>query len=159
MKINTTFDLRELIKMGRARGAMIRAAKDGMQKWALDVHNDILINLTGRKLRVRSGRLRAGQRFPIIISSGMIIRAVFENKVIYAAIHEFGGKTRAHVIEPKDKKVLRFKSGGKWVFAKRVNHPGSRIKEKRYMRDPIDDRMESLKVILAANIAKAADGR
>jgi len=32
--------------------------------------------------------------------------------------------SKAHVITPKTKKVLRFKAGGKWVYARRVNHPG-----------------------------------
>lgn len=32
--------------------------------------------------------------------------------------------TRPHVIEPKDKKALRWPVGGGFAFAKRVNHPG-----------------------------------
>lgn len=42
--------------------------------------------------------------------------------MIYAAIHQFGGRTRPHEIRPhKPSGALKF---GK-VFAKRVNHPGS----------------------------------
>jgi len=33
--------------------------------------------------------------------------------------------TKAHVIEPREKKALRFVSGGNTVFAKRVHHPGT----------------------------------
>lgn len=32
--------------------------------------------------------------------------------------------TRPHVIRPRSKKVLRFKVGGRVVFARQVNHPG-----------------------------------
>ena len=32
--------------------------------------------------------------------------------------------TRPHVIKPKEKKVLRWPSGGSFAFAKAVNHPG-----------------------------------
>ncbi len=32
--------------------------------------------------------------------------------------------TRPYVIRPKNKKALRFVSGGKEIFAKKVNHPG-----------------------------------
>lgn len=32
--------------------------------------------------------------------------------------------TAPHVIRPKNKKALRFTSGGSTIFAKRVNHPG-----------------------------------
>lgn len=37
---------------------------------------------------------------------------------------EFG--TLPHVIMPKNKKALAFKSGGKTIITKRVNHPGTR---------------------------------
>ena len=59
----------------------------------------------------------------------------------YAAYVELG--TRPHVIRPRNKKVLRFaprgsgrlsgspRSGGSVVFARRVNHPGT--KPKPYM--------------------------
>ena len=32
--------------------------------------------------------------------------------------------TRPHVIRPKNKKALRWPGGGKFFFAKKVNHPG-----------------------------------
>jgi phage virion morphogenesis protein len=50
-------------------------------------------------------------------------QAIVSNPTPYAAIHQFGGKTRPHVIEPKFKKALAFNGG---VYAK-VNHPGSNI--------------------------------
>lgn len=34
--------------------------------------------------------------------------------------------TKAHVIRPKNKKALRWAGGGKFFFAKQVNHPGYR---------------------------------
>ena len=49
--------------------------------------------------------------------------------VIYAAIHQFGGQTRAHVIRPKNRKALHF--GG--IFAKQVNHPGSKIPARPFL--------------------------
>ncbi|MES2707135.1 MAG: phage virion morphogenesis protein [Verrucomicrobiota bacterium] len=48
---------------------------------------------------------------------------------LYAAIHQLGGKTPPHIIRPKNKKALKF--GG--TFAKKVNHPGSRIPSRPYM--------------------------
>lgn len=51
-----------------------------------------------------------------------------KNKVIanadYSAALEYG--TKPHVIEPKTAKALHFKSDGQDVFAKRVNHPGTK---------------------------------
>jgi len=34
--------------------------------------------------------------------------------------------TRAHVIRPRNKKVLRWPVGGRFAFAKEVHHPGTR---------------------------------
>lgn len=41
----------------------------------------------------------------------------------YGEAVEFG--TLPHIIRPKSKKALKFKSGGETVFAKKVNHPGT----------------------------------
>jgi phage gpG-like protein len=43
--------------------------------------------------------------------------------VEYAAAVELG--TKPHIIEPKNAEALKFEIGGKTVFAKRVNHPGT----------------------------------
>lgn len=42
----------------------------------------------------------------------------------YVMAHHDGA--RPHVIRPRRKKALKFQSGGKTVFAKKVNHPGNR---------------------------------
>lgn len=34
--------------------------------------------------------------------------------------------TRAHVIQPKNKKTLRWAGGGMFHFAKKINHPGNK---------------------------------
>ncbi len=47
----------------------------------------------------------------------------------YAAIHQFGGKTRPHVIRPKEKKALSIPRIG---VRKSVNHPGSVIPARPY---------------------------
>lgn len=52
------------------------------------------------------------------------------SEVNYSASVEYG--TAPHTIEAKNAKSLRFTSGGKTVFAKKVNHPGT--KPQPYMR-------------------------
>lgn len=42
----------------------------------------------------------------------------------YAAYVEYG--TRAHEIRPRNRKVLAWKKGGRTIFARRVQHPGTR---------------------------------
>lgn len=47
----------------------------------------------------------------------------------YAAIHQFGGKTKSHKIKPVMKKALAF--GG--IVRKEVNHPGSSIPARPFL--------------------------
>lgn len=56
--------------------------------------------------------------------------AVVGTNKIYAAIHQFGGKTRAHVIRAKNKRALSF--GG--IVVRSVNHPGSDIPARPFLR-------------------------
>lgn len=56
--------------------------------------------------------------------------ALVGTNVEYAAIHQFGGKTRPHVIKPRFKKALAFNG----MFAKSVNHPGSNIPARPFLQ-------------------------
>ena len=76
------------------------------------------------KILQRSGRLAAS-----ITPSSDGSSATVGTNVVYAAIQQFGGTTRPHVIEPRFKKALAF--GG--IFARRVNHPGSKIPARPYL--------------------------
>ena len=68
--------------------------------------------------------------------TGALVRSVFKAKTAdgwlighdlqhapHALFVHWG--TRPHVIRPKNKKALRWASGGKFFFAKQVNHPGN----------------------------------
>lgn len=57
-----------------------------------------------------------------------------DSDVKYARIQELGGTTRPHVILPKYGKYLLFWGKAGWTFAKRVNHPGSKIPARPYLR-------------------------
>lgn len=43
-------------------------------------------------------------------------------RINYSMFVEHG--TKPHIIEPKNKKALRWVSGSKFIFAKKVHHPG-----------------------------------
>ncbi|MBX3588786.1 MAG: phage virion morphogenesis protein [Ramlibacter sp.] len=78
----------------------------------------------------------------------------------YARIQNFGGRTKPHVIKPKTKRALAF--GG--IVVRQVNHPGSVIPARPYMRlTPRDlrDVIETaqtlqLRAVLAADRRAAA---
>lgn len=75
-----------------------------------------------------------------LIDSGILrnsIHSAWDNNeaqvgtnVKYAAIHQFGGKTKPHKIKPVMKKALAF--GG--VVRKSVNHPGSEIPARPFLQ-------------------------
>lgn len=64
---------------------------------------------------------------------------------IYGAIHQFGDKTKAHVIRPRNKKALAW-PGGRHP-ARAVNHPGSLIPARPFLGLSRQDRDRILEVI------------
>lgn len=72
----------------------------------------------------RSYALRDSIDGKLVSSSGMSADGEVRIDVPYAAVVVEG--SRPHIIEPRRKKALRFKSGGETVFAKRVHHPGTK---------------------------------
>lgn len=75
---------------------------------------------------VDTGRLRASIR--IEARRTFTLRSVYTigSDVEYAdMVH---GGTRPHIIRPKTKQVLRFKVGGRTVFARVVHHPGTKAR-------------------------------
>lgn len=120
--------------MRSVAGIMMRAVEDnfeqeGRPKWK-DLHPGTKLSrfIAGTwpgKILQRSGGLASSiqQQFDQA-------QAVVGTNKIYAAIHQFGGKTRAHVIRAKNKRALSF--GG--IVVRSVNHPGSDIPARPFLR-------------------------
>lgn len=70
--------------------------------------------------------------------------AVVGTNVIYARIQNEGGRTRPHVIRPRNKKALRFNGR----YAKKVNHPGSDIPARPFLMLTDDDYSEIRQTII-----------
>lgn len=77
----------------------------------------------GKMLQV-TGRLASS-----ITSAHTNNTAQVGTNVIYAAIHQFGGQTAPHTIVAKYAKALAWPGG----FAKKVNHPGSKIPARPFL--------------------------
>lgn len=114
----------------RLRVVMVR---DGQQ--LLGIARD---NLSGKVLNARSGDLRNSLK-ALMHENPATIYVEVTADTPYAAIHEYGGHTRPHVIEAVNAHALHFMlpAAGGWVFAKRVNHPGSKIPERSYLRSAL----------------------
>jgi HK97 gp10 family phage protein len=113
------------------------------------VEAEILQNLRHKSgLRVRTGALLnsigASKRITEE-ADGTLTGQIGSQGVPYARIHEFGGTTKPHVIVPRNKKALKFKgAGGDDVFAKIVNHPGSKIPARPYLRPALEAKREQI---------------
>lgn len=117
--------------------------------------------LSGQLLNVVTGALRRSITDKVREDIHSVTGEVFSaGDVKYAAIHEFGGKTKAHVIEPRKAEALAFMVGNKQVFARRVNHPGSVIREKAFMRGTLAEMsstiVREMKEAVFAGLRKAA---
>ena len=73
----------------------------------------------------------------------------------YAAIQEYGGKTSAHEILPAKGDVLAFVAGDGQHFARRIEHPGSVIPERSYLRSALEDMKDEIVAALADAAAEA----
>lgn len=92
--------------------------------------------LVGQVLNRRTGRLGQSIQSRIENARSHITGYVYSSgDVKYAAIHEYGGRTPPHVILPKNKKALHFNG----IFATRVNHPGSQMPERSFLRSSLAD--------------------
>lgn len=119
---------------------------------------EILQNIRSKSgLKVRSGSLLnsiSASKKVYIDSRGNVVGQIGPEGIPYAAIHEFGGKTRPHRIEPRNAKALAFQMGGKDVFARYVNHPGSNIPARPYLRPALaakqDEILKTFGVFLVA---------
>lgn len=97
---------------------------------------------------------RTGQLLASIHPEYNASEAIVGTNKIYAAIHQFGGQTKAHVIRAKNKKFLAFrgKDGG-MVFRRSVNHPGSKIPARPFL-SLTDDDMANVMTILESYLVK-----
>lgn len=95
--------------------------------------------LNGQVLNRISGRLARSIAYKVDVQDNSVYGRVFSSgDVKYAAIHEYGGTTAPHLILPKKAKALAFmNAAGEQVFAQKVNHPGSKMPERSFLRSSL----------------------
>ncbi|MCE2691639.1 MAG: phage virion morphogenesis protein [Rubrivivax sp.] len=114
-------------------------AQEGRPKW-VDLHPGTKLGLattnTKQGLVMRKGGLqgkilqRSGGLAGSISQRWSASEAVVGSNKVYAAIHQFGGRTKPHVIRARNKRALSF--GG--IVVRQVNHPGSNIPARPFLR-------------------------
>ena len=112
--------------------------------------------LSGAVLNTSSGTLRDSIAASVTADSDRVLASVgSEGDVKYAAIQEYGGKTSAHEILPVKGDVLAFVAGDGQHFARRIEHPGSVIPERSYLRSSLEHMKDEILSALAGTAAEA----
>lgn len=145
------FELRgtnELIAwLGRAAdGAPSRAGKI-VAEFTDRIRQAAYQKLNGPVLARKTGNLQDHLGSTVTSNESGATGTVGVSGVAYARIQEYGGRTSPHVIRPKNASVLAFLSPGKigiskggesaMIFARVVNHPGSKMPERSYLRSSL----------------------
>lgn len=128
MKIRARVNIDKALEAGLKKGAKIV-----VEEFVKALERSVLVvqGLAKQLAPVRTGTLRRS------ISRRVTgVKGVVGSNLKYAAIQEFGGTTGPHVIRPKNKKALFWPGATHPV--KSVNHPGSKIKPKRYLRGALE---------------------
>jgi len=114
--------------------------------------------LNGQVLNRITGRLARSISHKVDVDAHSVYGRVFSSgDVKYAAIHEFGGTTAPHIIYPKKALALSFvNSGGEQVFARQVNHPGSKMPERSFLRSSLREMSAQISRDLKETVIKTA---
>jgi len=126
--------------------ALRAALAEKVGSLAQDLYEQVTgANLSGDVLNARSGRLRDSIQIQQHAGDGRTGADIFaDGSVPYAAIQEFGGKTAAHEILPNKSRSLAFLMNGKQIFSRRVEHPGSVIPARSYLRSALSDQSDEI---------------
>jgi phage gpG-like protein len=136
------------------------------------VYRRIAMNLTGRVLHVDTGRLRQSIATSMEIEN---LRGRIGTNVEYAAIHEYGGQTRPHKISAvhagslmfpnpgfigplrltKSGKLAKRQTAGSLIFLQSVNHPGSTMPARPYMRPALAESREEIVALMRQGLIAA----
>ena len=91
--------------------------REKMQSALFLLESGIKDKMSGKVLKVRTGRLRSSVTSRVESAGGDIVGRVGSN-VVYAPVHEYGA-----VITPKRGKYLTFQVDGHWVRVRSVRIP------------------------------------
>lgn len=141
----------EALKPDRLAAAMV----DGMNRAVLIVKRRAQLNLTGRFLKVRTGRLRSSVTTRLERRGPDLVGLVGTN-VFYGRIHEFGVAHRWPITARKGK-ALKFTIGGTLFFRRQVVHSG--LKERPWLRTALDESRQDIEQTFVASFMRALKGQ
>lgn len=141
VEVSLTGDKELIAKFDSLPTAVMAALYAKVQELALVLEGHVKTRkLNGQVLNRITGALARSIFNDVQSAPEEVIGRVFSSgDVKYAGIHEYGGTTSPHVIVPKKAKALAFMGKGGVVFAQKVNHPGSVMPERSFLRSSLSD--------------------
>ncbi len=162
VNITITGDKRLIDRLGSLPAAIQQALYIKSTVLALKLEKLVKTGkLNGQVLNRITGALSRSIHNKVEKIGGSVVGSVFSSgDVKYARIHEYGGQTAPHIILPKKASVLAFISGGgKQVFARKVNHPGSKIPERSFLRSSLRDMSTEISLGLKEAVVKSVQNQ
>jgi hypothetical protein len=144
----------------------VRAAiKEALRQSGQLIRTRAQANLSGRFVRIRTGKLRRGFSPVTVRERGQEFVVTVRNTVFYghileggAAAHKIPGPlTRREKREGIRQKVLRFEAGGKTIFARSIVHPG--LRPRRWFAAAVQDALPDLERIFERELGAAITKR
>lgn len=127
--------------IGGMRAGLLLALKSSKNEFILGGNGSV----HSEKLTNRSGRLRNSISVIEPYSQSGAFIGGLRATAPYAGIHERGGVTRPHLIVPKKAKMLSWEDKtGVRRYARRVNHPGSRIPARPFLYPAIEKQLPQI---------------
>lgn len=124
--------LRNLDKMPDTVRAIL---VEKVSRWLDEVKQAVEDNINA-KMQTKSGKLGSSVQKELVLEANRVDGRVFIRDVPYAAAQEKGAAIPAHIIRPRQAKVLAFfAASGDKVFATRVFHPGAQLLPQHFMKD------------------------
>ena len=134
------------------RQIILKELTAGVNRGMHLIRNEAVLNVSGRVLKRRTGRLASSIRTDIRSTRSGLIGSVGTN-VFYGRIWEVTGR-RAVTIVPRHKKVLRFVArDGTVVFTKRAVIPAQ--KPRPFLRPAVDAMLPEIREDIADRMVKA----
>lgn len=141
------------------RNNIFHALEDGMKIAEGISQKNYLTGPRPEKLGVVTGLLRSRVKSWVKKGVGGIFAwgILGVSGVVYAWIHELGGKTSPHIIAAKNKAFLVFFWQKKqvWMKIRSVNHPGSNIPARPFAKPALVDALPQIKSLLDLAVMKA----
>lgn len=136
--------------MGDVEGILRRSIKNAMERSVSKLHN---YATTHHRFISRTGTLERAVQSEVTDGDFRGVVSLNEGVAGYGpCVHE---GSRAHVIRPRNKRVLRWPGKGGFVFSKIAHHPG--YKGDPFLYDALDDNSAEIDKIFDEEIENAVN--